>query len=166
MILEEQLRQREADIAMLKIGGLGGEEIEKEEKVEKKRKKDRSETSSDSEEEESDSEGDYSDDKRSRSRNKSRSKYGEPNYKCSSCNKHKSRNAQLTQEVTAAKMDNENLQQKLDKMKNLIQIYRQEKRQMEEYIEKEKRTAKNMIAYPTQLYYMLFFLYLPNYFDI
>lgn len=150
MILEEHLRQRDADIALLKLGGKVAEGEGKEERVETRQKKERkdetSESESESEEDQSYSEEDDSDDKRSRSRNKSRQKHGET-YKCTTCHKHKLKNAKLQQELTATKVEYDNLQQKLDKMKNLIQIYRQEKRQMEEYIEKEKRTAKNMISY-------------------
>jgi chaperonin GroEL (HSP60 family) len=67
--------------------------------------------------------------------------------KCASCGRYKAKITQATQELNATKLECGTLQQKLDKVKNLIHIYRQEKRQMEEYIEKEKRTAKSMIAY-------------------
>ena len=75
--------------------------------------------------------------------------------KCVACGRYKVKVTQATQELNAAKLECGNLQQKLDKVKNLIQIYRQEKRQMEEYIEKEKRTAKSMIAYPCPLSLLL-----------
>lgn len=75
--------------------------------------------------------------------------------KCAACGRYKLKITQTTQELSASKLECGNLQQKLDKVKNLIQIYRQEKRQMEEYIEKEKRTAKSMIAY--LLFFFSFF---------
>jgi hypothetical protein len=135
LILEDQLRQRDADLAYLR-GRTG--EARRERNID---------------ESDNDANNDYDDsNKYNKYNNYNNNTEGR---KCVACGRHQAQNAQLTHELTALKLECDNLQQKLDKMKNLIQIYRQEKRQMEEYIEKEKRTAKSLVAYPTFLFYLL-----------
>ncbi len=70
---------------------------------------------------------------------------------CATCTKLQAQYSKSRREQEELKVECTNLQQKIDKMKNVIQLYRQEKRQMEDYIEKEKRTAKSLVIYPPLL---------------